>query len=760
MTDLGPSGGQDAHRVHQVASACGESQINQAGRDLSVTNVFYTDTRTRSRLVGADPLVGPAERISSPYRGLGAFGTDDAKFFFGREVAVESVWRMVSRSAVDGQPVVVSGASGSGKSSLLQAGVVHRLREVGLEGIPEAMRWPCLIMRPTSDPFGELAQGIGQLQRVFTPGLADQLAEQPELFASAARHLVTGPTGQPSQDGTVTTDGDRRLLLIVDQFEQIFTLCRDARLRQRFVTALDTAVRTPMTEGQPPAVVAVLVMRADFEARCAEYEALAQATQNRFLLTGMTERQLEMAITEPPKQLGATVDRDLVARLLSEVAQQPNDDGTNAAGPGAGVLPLVSHALDEAWRNRKLGPEASVLTLADYERTGGLESAITRSGQAVFDRLDDHQQSVTKTIFLRLTKTNPGGFDTSSPAARAELAAIDDTVGPILEAFAKERLLTLSTETVEISHEALLSAWPKLRRWLGESRSQRAVLDRLRAAASVWEGKGEGSYLYGGGQLTAAVEAVDALGDELISPLERRFLTASTRADKRRRAARRTVSGAFVAFTICLALLTVFAIRSRNSAIALRNAVVKDRYNYAVSQLGSPKLDFRLGGIYTLERLASDSPRDDRTIYDVLTAFVREHVSQPGAKTPVQPTTDIQAALTVIARRTPRSDGFTPDLTGIRTPHADLPQAKLTRANLTRARLTGANLSGAGLTGANLTGANLTYADLTNADLTRANLSGANLTHANLTGADLWGVHGMTPDEIRERAHTDSHTRF
>lgn len=569
---------QEADRVHQVASADQGSQINQAGRDLSILNVFYSDRHTRSLLAADHPLATSATGVLSPYRGLGAFRTGDARFFFGREPAVEKVRLMVSSSAVEGTPVVVSGASGSGKSSLLQAGVIPNIRDQGLDGALGAARWPCLLMRPTADPFAELAHALNQLQPGFDPGLAVRLAEQPDLFASAVRHVMTASANSLAGDRLITGEGNQRLLLVIDQFEQLFTLCRDESVRERFISALDVATRKPMTHGAPPAVVLVLVVRADFEARCAEYEALAHATQNRFLLTGMTARQLEIAITEPPKRLGGSVDRDLVAHLLGEVARRPNAGGAGHGEPGAGVLPLLSYALDEAWRQQGLSQEgARPLSLTDYERTGGLESAVARSAQSAFGRLTGDQQSVAKAVFLRLTRTTPEGVDTSSPAARTDLVAMGDSVEAVLDAFAQERLLTLSYETVEISHEALLSAWPQLRMWLDESRTQRIVVERLRTTAAVWEEGEERSYLYEGLQLIAAADAVKALGDDLLGPLDKRFLTASERADKRRNTVRRTVLGTLVALSLCLALLVAFVQQARTQAVEQRNAAVSAR---------------------------------------------------------------------------------------------------------------------------------------------------------------------------------------
>jgi hypothetical protein len=181
--------------------------------------------------------------------------------------------------------------------------------------------------------------------------------------------------------------------------------------------------------------------------------------------------------------------------------------------------------------------------------------------------------------------------------------------------------------------------------------------------------------------------------------------------------------------------------------------VITDRYTKAIDQLGATKLDIRLGGIYALERLATDSPRDDRTVYDVLAAFVREHDPKPNVtakKLPPKPATDIQAALTVIGRRAPGANTFTADLSNLRAP----------RANLFRTKLPGANLSGADLSGADLFGADLFDADLSGANLSGANLTNADLTNANLSNADLRHVRGISVEQIKHVAKTVKHTQF
>jgi hypothetical protein len=213
------------------------------------------------------------------------------------------------------------------------------------------------------------------------------------------------------------------------------------------------------------------------------------------------------------------------------------------------------------------------------------------------------------------------------------------------------------------------------------------------------------------------------------------------------------LSVAFTAFGLIYTALTLEA---------TREAQITDRYTKNIEQLGSSTLDVRLGAIYALERLARDSPRDHDTIYDVLTAFVREHDPELKVKPPAKPATDIQAALTVIGRGTaePYYLPLNADLGEIRAPGANLDHSNLIGSDLRSADLSRANLVQATLIDANLSEANLSGADLSGADLSGADLSGADLSETDLKGADLRGVRGMTPDQIRRVAVTDKTTRF
>ena len=364
---------------------------------------------------------------------------------------------------------------------------------------------------------------------------------------------------------------------MVDQFEELFTQCADEGQRRAFITALHAAATAGHGPDQAPAALVVLGVRADFEARCADYPQLAGPVQDRYLVTAMTERQLRMAITEPAKKAGSKVDDDLADLLLAEV--RTGQPGTF----GAGVLPLLSHALDQAWRCRT----GQTLTLADYERTGGIDGAVAASAQRAYDGLTPAQQAAARQVFTRLTATSSDGVDTADRATRAELTAgkspaETQDVEAVLEAFAAERLLTLAAGTVELSHEALLTAWPLLRdTWLADTHADRIVRTRLHTTAAEWDRHSrDPSYLYSGSLLQAATDTATRVGADParhppLSQTERDFLHASTRARRRTVRRRQAVIAGLLALT--LAAVTAAGIAAHNAATAARNAANAER---------------------------------------------------------------------------------------------------------------------------------------------------------------------------------------
>ena len=253
----------------------------------------------------------PAAVTGSPYRGLGVFEEQDAGWFFGREAATGQVLERMSRLLAGTGLLVVSGASGAGKSSLLRAGVLPQIRAGGLASAPGAAWWPCVVFTPTRAPLDELALRVAPLAGADAAAVRRGLAADPAWFALTARQAALArplaPGGDPN--GPVAERDrpprQRRLLLVVDQFEELFTQCADEGQRRAFIRALHAAATAGHGPDQVPAALVVLGMRADFEARCADYPQLAGPVQDRYLVTAMTGRQLRMAITEPAKKAGS-----------------------------------------------------------------------------------------------------------------------------------------------------------------------------------------------------------------------------------------------------------------------------------------------------------------------------------------------------------------------------------------------------------------------------------------------------------------------
>ena len=520
---------------------------------------------------GAGPQ-GPV--IASPYRGLNVFEEQDAAFFFGREAAASAVLDRMSRLLEGPGLLVVSGVSGAGKSSLLRAGVLPRIREAGLAAAPEAASWPCLVFTPTRAPLDELALRVAALAAADAAAVRQGLEAAPAWFALTARQAALarppGPAGDP--DGPAA----RR-----DQPPRGSGCCwwwTSSRRYSPSAPMRGSGGRSSRRCTRPAApgmartrrrrLWSILGVRADFEARCADYPQLAGPVQDRYLVTSMTERQLRAAITEPAKMAGSKVDEDLTGLLLTEVS-----DGQPGAF-GAGVLPLLSHALDQAWRCRA----GEAVTVADYERAGGIEGAVASSAQRAYDHLTPDQQAAARQVFLRLTATSSDGTDTAARATRAELtggtsAAQAQDVEAVLEAFAAERLITLAADTVEISHEALLTAWPLLRdTWLADSHADRIVRTRLRNTATEWDRHSrDPSYLYSGSLLQAAADtaariAADPARHPPLSQTERDFLHGSDHAHRRRVRRRQGLIALLAVLVIGLASATVVAVHAGQQA--------------------------------------------------------------------------------------------------------------------------------------------------------------------------------------------------
>ncbi|MFF7051235.1 hypothetical protein ACFY94_23075 [Streptomyces griseorubiginosus] len=421
-----------------------------------------SDEATEERRAADDP--GQA-----PYLGLARYDTGDHERFFGRDRLVARLAGMVTDHSV----VVLVGPSGSGKSSLLRAGLIPR---------------------------------------------------------TAGRTQVVSPGPHP-----VRTHGEtlapEASLIVVDQFEELFTLCTDPDERTRFLDLL-----LPAAGRRTRVVIAV---RADFYGHLTRHRRLAEAAQDATLLVApMGPDELRETIVRPAALGGLVVERALTARLLDEFADEP------------GGLPLLSHALLETWRRR----HGRTLTEAAYEAAGGIHGAIARTAEELHASLTPAQADTARRVLLRLVTPGQGTPDTRRPADRAELTGADwpDT-RHVLEQLARARLITVDDETVDLAHEAVLTAWPRLRTWIDEDRERLRAQRLLTEAAGTWAGAGrDPDTLYRGVRLAAAEEHFSGASAEL-TPLEREFLQTAAHARRRERFRRRGRIGALsVLVTLCL----------------------------------------------------------------------------------------------------------------------------------------------------------------------------------------------------------------
>ena len=511
---------------------------------------------------------GSADRhsILCPFKGLASFGVADTRYFCGRDRLVA---QLVARLAVD-RFLGIIGPSGSGKSSLVAAGLLPALASAALPG---SQRWPSLVIRPGADPMRRLAAGLAPLTNESTSAVRARLDIDPSAIVDIAR--CAAPLDQGHGD---------RLVVVVDQFEELFTTCDDSQARAEFLRALIGGSADP----DSPLVVA-LVMRADYYGACAEEPVLARAlAASHVLVSAMTDRELRQAVLEPAGRAGLTVEEGLTDVICADAAGEP------------GALPLVSTALLETWVRRS----GDTLTLAGYAEAGGVRGAVAYLAEGVYNGLDTTGKEILRHIFLRLTDPEGATSDVRRRALRDEIAG-DEAERVVLEKLINHRLVTATEDTVEVAHEALLREWPRLRAWLEEDREGRRLHRQLAGAAAAWEGDNrDDAGLYRGIRLQAAREwARSHPGDA--NPTEAEFLAASEAGQERSlRTARRT-SRRLRSLAIGLAALLVIALVA-GVLLAVQRSETRKEANLARARA----LQEETSRLATLARTLPDDQRD------------------------------------------------------------------------------------------------------------------------------------------------------
>jgi WD40 repeat protein len=556
-------------RLHELAADWARDELN---RRLAAAAQWMAEGRARQsaelefanntialrlgRLYGSHSGV-PERSEDCPYKGLASFDREDASYFFGREHLVGELAARTVGSSLLG----VVGPSGSGKSSLVLAGLLPSL---AARLLPGSDRWRQEVIRPGEDPLAALSP------------------------------ILQGPT-------------DTRLVLVVDQFEELFTSPITEDERTEFVDALTAAAN------DPEHAIVVLTIRADYYGHCAAYPALAELlAANQVLIGSMTAEELRRAIELPARRTGLRVESVLVDAHVGEVVDEP------------GGLPLLSTALVEVWQMRDNG----WLRMDEYERTGGVRGAVARLAEASFAQLEGDEPDTARAVLLRLV-----GDDEAGVRRRVAIGEFDRTpaVQAVLARFAQDRLITVSEGTVEISHEALIREWPRLRAWLQDDMQGRQILGHITQAAKQWDLRGrDRAELYRGTRLSVTLDWAALHGREL-NQLEREFLSESHDASEleaqRQRRTNRRLRGLLVGVGIFLVIALVAGalafVQRANAKRSAQRALNVARVALAKSLGAQAVVDPQLDQAMVLARESVNLAVDPQTRNFLLTTLQR-----------------------------------------------------------------------------------------------------------------------------------------
>ncbi|UYP19852.1 WD40 repeat domain-containing protein [Rhodococcus sp. Z13] len=484
----------------------------------------------------AGPTVPPGIR---PYKGLASYGEQDARLFFGRTQSVRSLTDVVIASHGQG-PVVVTGASGVGKSSLVRAGLIPQLCS-GTECHP-------VVITPGTDPVKRLVDALPELAEVSDP--TDYEAVHAALRAVCERTSTT------------------LLVIVVDQIEELFTHCTDSAERTRFLALLETA-STGHEEDAPALVVAT--MRSDFYDQAVAYPVLARALERRTKTVQPLDRDdLVEVITAPAKLVGARLEAGLVDLILHDLA------GMTRGEISGTELPLLSHLLDSLWDKRSGG----ALTVAAYRATGGVRGSVAASAERAWESLgDDADRARARAMLVHLVYVTATGTDVKIARPLNELLAVAgddrDAAARVLDHFVSARVLVVDAGTVELIHDAVIDAWPRLKSWIQQDRAHAAMRQQIEADAQTWleSGRNRG-LLYQRGRMDVVAEqnpqlaetSASSRGLVALSPAAVAFLDASRRQIARQTRLRHAVIAVLAGSTIVALVMSGLAWDAKSRA--------------------------------------------------------------------------------------------------------------------------------------------------------------------------------------------------
>ena len=478
--------------------------------------------------------------VYNPYKGLQAFQEADAEDFFGRDALIDRLIKHMAPSKTlshaasssngedggGGRFLALVGPSGSGKSSIVKAGLLPALRS---GAVPDSEKWFFAEMVPGSHPLEELEMALWPVAVDAPPSLVEPMQRDVRgLLRTIRRILPEASEGQGAQ-----------LLLVIDQFEELFTLVEDEERRNFFLDSLLAAISAPRSP-----LRVVVTLRADFYDRPLQYQALGNLMKaSTEIVLPMTSEELTWAVREPARRTGVGLEEGLAEVIVADVANQP------------GSLPLMQYALTELFERR----QGNQMTREAYQEIGGVLGALSRRAEELYGRLNEDEREAARQLFLRLVTLGEGAEDTRRRVLLSELLTITNAQQPtvnnqratgngqqltiVIDSFGAARLLTFDHDpvtrggTVEVAHEALLREWLRYRSWLDESRDDIRRQRLLATAAAQWAGAGEdASYLLRGSRLTEFVAWADTITSNAdavaLTAQEHHFLDASFAAQK------------------------------------------------------------------------------------------------------------------------------------------------------------------------------------------------------------------------------------
>ena len=540
-------------------------------------------------------LVGGTD-ARNPYKGLRPFGEADAGDFFGRGELVDRLIARLKEGGPESRFLSVVGPSGSGKSSVVRAGLVPAIRAGALADGASVLVGELF---PGTHPFDELEAALLRLSARPIPRLRDRLEE--------------GSRGLLEVVGDAFPEASE-IVIVVDQFEEVFTLTRDDREREAFLEALRVATVDPSSR-----LRVIVTLRADFFDRPLATprfgELLGRRTET---VTPLTPDELEQAIRGPAERVGVPPEPGLVAEIVADVVHQP------------GALPLLQYALTELFERR----EDERLRLEPYVAMGGVAGAVSARADRLYEASGPEGRRAIRQVLLRLVTLGEGRQDTRRRVARSELDVLDvdpEAVDGVLEAYGRHRLLTFDREpttrepTVEIAHEALLTSWSRLRTWIDEAREGLRLERQVAQAGAEWRGaERDRSFLLRGARLDQASTWAEST-DLAVGSHEREFLKASVehrdeergeeeerraredQVERRSRSRLRALVGVLTAAALVASALTVIAVGQSNRA----QRTAREARAQALVTAATASLDVDPQTSISLALQAIDMTRDD-----------------------------------------------------------------------------------------------------------------------------------------------------